>query len=212
MLDKVGLDAVAFLRFLRMLRWMVSAMAVVVCGVLIPVNVVYNLRNVDSGARDALSMLTLRDVKGPILFTHVAVTYVLTFIVIAFVYYHWKKMVELRHTWFRSPEYMQSFYARTLLIQKVPKKYQSDEGIRSILETVQVPYPATSVHVGRRVGRLPELIEYHNDAVRELERFLVRYLKNGRIGKKRPTIRQGGFMCFGGREVDAIDFYTYVPP
>ena len=103
---------------------------------------------------------------------------------------------------------MESFYARTLLVQKVPKKFQSDEGIRSIFESVQVPYPATSVHIGRRVGRLPELIEYHNDAVKELEQVLVRYLRNGKIGPKRPTLRLGGTMGFGGKKVDAIDFYT----
>ncbi|KAI5117067.1 hypothetical protein M0805_008813 [Coniferiporia weirii] len=208
LLDKVGLDAVAFLRFLRMLRWLFSAIAAISCGVLIPVNVVYNLRNVKSSERDVLSMLTIRDLSGSVLFVHVAASYVMTFLVMFFVWINWKKMVELRMTWFRSPEYMQSFYARTLLIQKVPKKYQSDEGIRSILESVQVPYPATSVHIGRRVGRLPELIEFHNDAVRELEQVLVRYLKGGKIGTKRPTLTKGGFLGIGGKKYDAIDFYT----
>ena len=71
-----------------------------------------------------------------------------------------------------------------------------------------MPYPATSVHIGRRVGRLPELIEFHNDAVRELEKYLVRYLKGGKIGSKRPTITKGGFCGIGGKKYDAIDFFT----
>jgi calcium permeable stress-gated cation channel len=71
-----------------------------------------------------------------------------------------------------------------------------------------VPYPTTSVHVGRRVGLLPALIEDHNSNVRELERYLIRYLKEGRIGKKRPTATIGGFLGFGGRKVDAIDYYA----
>ncbi|THH04318.1 hypothetical protein EW145_g5613 [Phellinidium pouzarii] len=208
LLDRVGLDAVAFLRFLRMLRWLFTAIAFLSCAILIPVNVVYNLRHVDSGARDVLSMLTLRDLTGTILFVHVAASYIFTFLVMFFVWINWKKMVELRLAWFRSPEYIQSFYARTLMIQKVPKKYHSDEGIRSILESVQVPYPATSVHIGRRVGRLPELIEFHNDAVRELEQVLVRYLKGGKIAPKRPTLTKGGFLGIGGKKYDAIDFYT----
>lgn len=203
LLDKVGMDAVAFLRFLRMLRWLFTAVAILSCAILMPINAVYNVKNVKDSDRDILSMLTLRDLEGSILFTHVAVTYILTAVILAFVWYNWKKMVELRHAWFRSPEYLESFYARTLLIQKVPKKYQSDEGIRSILESVQVPYPATAVHVGRRVGRLPELIEVHNNAVRELEQYLVRYLRDGKIGKKRPLIRKNG------KKVDAIDFFTY---
>lgn len=208
LLDKIGLDAVAFLRFLRMIRWLFTAIAIISCGVLIPVNVVYNLKNVDSSDRDLLSILTIRNLKGSILFVHVAATYVFTFLVLFFIWVNWKRMVQLRLAWFRSPEYMQSFYARTLMIQKVPRKFQSDEGIRSVLETVQVPYPATSVHVGRKVGRLPELIECHNDAVRDLEKILVRYLKGGKIGQKRPTITKGGFLGIGGTKYDAIDFYT----
>ncbi|KAF7964597.1 hypothetical protein HWV62_5091 [Athelia sp. TMB] len=90
----------------------------------------------------------------------------------------------------------------------VPKKLQSDEGIRSIFESVQVPYPTTSVHINRRVENLPHMIEKHNDVVRELEHILVRYLRGGKIAKERPTIRLGGFWGMGGKKVDAIDFYT----
>jgi hypothetical protein len=184
--------------------------AILACSALIPTNVVYNLRNVNSKRRDVLSMLTLRDVEGGVLFVHVAATYLFTFLVIGFVWYHWKKVLELRHTWFRSPEYIQSFYARTIMIRKVPNSKQSDEGIRSVLESVQIPYPATSVHISRKVGRLPELIEYHNDVVRKLEQVLVRYLKGGKIGAKRPMLRKGGFLGMGGEKVDAIDYYTCV--
>lgn len=210
LVDKIGLDAAVFLRFLRMMRWLFSAIAFLTGAVLIPVNVSYNLRNVKSSDRDALSFLTIRDVQGNTLFVHVAMTYLITFTVIGFVWFNWRQVVKLRNEWFRSPEYVQSFYARTLMVHQVPKKLQSDEGIRAIFESVQVPYPTTSVHIGRKVGKLPELLNFHNETVKELEAVLVEYLKDGRIGKKRPLKRLGGFMCFGGKKVDAIDFYTYV--
>jgi calcium permeable stress-gated cation channel len=211
LVDKVGLDAVAFLRFLRLLRWLFSSIAFLTCAVLIPINVTQSLRNVpDSTQRDQLSILTIRNVTGKWLFVHVGVTYLITILIIVFVNYHWKEMVRLRQQWFRSPEHMQSFYARTLAVTAVPKKYQSDEGIREIFQSVQVPYPTTSVHIGRKVGRLPELIEYHNTTVRQLEAVLVQYLKDGKIAKNRPMIRIGGFWGCGGVKKDAIDFYTYV--
>lgn len=210
LVDKLGLDAVAFLRFTRMTRLLYSSIALLCCAVLIPINVTYNLKNVSSVDRDALSMLTIRDVKGSLLFVHVAVSYAISALVMFFVWRNWKEMLRLRQAWFRSPEYMKSFYARTLAVTHVPKKFQSDEGIRAIFESVQVPYPTTSVHISRKVGQLPELIEYHNTAVRELEQVLVTYLKGGRIAKERPTIRIGGFMGMGGVKKDAIDFYTYV--
>ncbi|CAA7260544.1 unnamed protein product [Cyclocybe aegerita] len=208
LLDKIGLDAVAFLRFLRLLRWLFAGIALLACGVLIPINVVYNLKNVNTKRRDILSMLTIRDVQGDFLFAHVAVTYLITCLIVFCVNMHWKAMVRLRHTWFRSPEYLQSFYARTLQVRHVPKKLQSDEGLKAIFESINMPYPTTSVHIGRKVGKLPELIEYHNQTVRDFEEVLVKYLKGGKIKAKRPTIRIGGTCGCGGTRKDAIDFYT----
>jgi hypothetical protein len=208
LVDKIGLDAVTYLRFGRLMRWLFTGVTLLTCGILLPINAVYNIKKVDSADRDILSMLTIRNVSGNVLFVHVAVTYLITFLIIGLVYINWKKMIQLRRQWYRSPEYLESFYARTLQVTQVPKKYQSDEGIKAIFETYKVPYPTTSVHIGRRVGRLPELIEYHNSTVRELETYLVKYLKKGTLGKTRPQIRIGGTCGCGGQRKDAIDFYT----
>jgi hypothetical protein len=68
LLDKVGLDAVTFLRFLRMMSWIFLFVSILTCGALIPANVVYNLKNVDPTTRNTLSILTIQDVKGGTLF------------------------------------------------------------------------------------------------------------------------------------------------
>lgn len=159
---------------------------------------------------NVLSAMSIRDVRGTMLYAHVGLSYFVTFIVILFVNFHWKKVLELRTQWFHSTEYLHSFYARTLCITQVHPRYQSDQGINNILASVSMPYPATAVHIGRDVGKLPDLIDYHNNTVRQLERVLVKYLRKGKVGKKRPIIRVGGCWCFGGQEKDAIDFYTYV--
>ncbi|KAG6857190.1 hypothetical protein H0H87_008255 [Tephrocybe sp. NHM501043] len=208
LLGKIGLDAVAFLRFNRLMRWLFLSIAGLACSVLIPINVTYNLKNINRSKRDGLSILTIRDISGNLLYAHVAVTYLITLMVIGFVHIHWKEMIRLRHTWFRSPEYLESFYARTVTVRRVPKKNQSDEGLRAIFESTKVPYPTTSVHIGRKVGKLPQLIEYHNTTVREFEAVLVKYLKGGKLGKKRPTIRVGATCGMGGMKKDAIDHYT----
>ncbi|KAJ7686512.1 hypothetical protein B0H17DRAFT_1204191 [Mycena rosella] len=208
LVDKIGLDAAAFLRFGRLMRWLFTGIAAISCGILVPLNIVYNLRHVDAKARDTLSMMTIRDVSGNVLFVHVGITYLITFFIMFLVYVNWVKMVELRRAWFRSPEYLAAFYARTLTVLHVPKSNQSDAGIKEIFDSLRVPYPTTSVHIGRKVGKLPELIEYHNETVRELETYLVQYLRGGKIGKRRPTIRVGASCGCGGTKKDAIDFYT----
>lgn len=206
LLEKIGPDAVTFLRFLRMLRWMFTAISILCCGILIPINVYYNTKVASEAPDNVLLLLTIRNVRGVWLWAHVVMTYVVTFAVFGFIYVHWNAMVRMRGVWFRSSEYKNSFYARTLMIQDVPKKYQSDEGLLAIFQSMQMPYPTTSVHIGHGVGDLPNLIEKHNDTVRELEHVLVGYLKDGKLGKKRPTVTLGGG-C-GGEKVDAIDYYT----
>lgn len=210
LLDKIGLDAVTFLRFLRLMRWLFLGVAALTCSILIPIDVTYNLKHVDSAQRNVLNILTIENVQGDFLYAHVIVTYLISFLIVYCVDVHWRAMVRLRRKWFRSPEYIQSFYARTLQVRHVPKKLQSDEGIKNIFETVKVPYPTTSVHVGRKVGKLPQLIDYHNQTVREFEEILVKYLKGGKIKAKRPTVRVGGSCGCGGTTKDAIEFFTYV--
>lgn len=68
LLDKVGLDAVAFLRFLRMISWLFLFVSVITCGALIPVNISYNYKHVEEERRNLLSILTIQDVGGPTLF------------------------------------------------------------------------------------------------------------------------------------------------
>ncbi|KAI0090701.1 DUF221-domain-containing protein [Irpex rosettiformis] len=206
LVDKIGLDAAIYLRFLRMMRWIYTCVALLTSAALIPINITNSLKN--SKKHDDLSVMTIRDVSGDILFVHVAVTYLICFIVMGFVWVNWRAVIRLRAEWFRSPEYIKSFYARTLMITGVSRKLQSDEGLRAIFQSTQAPYPTTAVHIGRQVGKLPDLIEYHNEAVRELEKMLVKYLKDGKIGKQRPTVRVNGFLCFGGQKKDAIDFWT----
>ncbi|KAJ7244147.1 hypothetical protein B0H12DRAFT_1236191 [Mycena haematopus] len=207
LLEKIGLDAVAFLRFLRLMRQMFAGIAILTCCILIPVNFLYNRAHVDPKKRDALSMLTIRDVKGNSIYLHVAVSYLITILVVGFIFLHGRAMVNLRQQWFKSPEYLKSFYARTLSITNVPKRLQKDVGLIEILGK-SLPYPITSVHMARDVGDLPQLIEYHNQTVRDFEAVLVQYLKGGIHNKSRPVVTDGGLCGIGAVHHDAIGYYT----
>lgn len=63
MVDMIGLDGVVFLRFLRMTRWMCTVIAILACGILIPVNLIYNSKHAGLG-RNVFYELTLIYVKG----------------------------------------------------------------------------------------------------------------------------------------------------
>jgi hypothetical protein len=69
-----GLDASTFLRFLRLLRNVFSFVAIIGAGLLV-VNIVYNMKYVDSNARNALSLLTIQNVSGKWVWCALAASY-----------------------------------------------------------------------------------------------------------------------------------------
>lgn len=115
----------------------------------------------------------------------------------------------MKKQYFRSEEYQSSLHSRTILITGVPSNMQSDEGLQKyIIGNLKVNQQLISqAHISRKVGRLPELIDEYEKAVRELESVLVKYLKDpNHISSKRPKHSLGGG-C-GGEKVDSIDYYT----
>ncbi|KAH9453175.1 hypothetical protein Pst134EA_024062 [Puccinia striiformis f. sp. tritici] len=212
LLAQIGLDAVVFLRFLRMCRWMCSLLALLACAMLIPCDVAYNLKHKDeyvTTTSNTLAMVSISNVRGSWLYVHVVYGYLVTFMVIYVIYVNYKTVVRLRWQWFRTPEYQNSIYSRSIMMTHVGSKHMSDTGLQTLLTQLHIPYPTTAVHIGRRVGMLAFLIERHNQTVRDLEQVLVTYLKGGKPSATRPTIRIGRkFLGFGGRKVDKIDFYT----
>ncbi|CEH18554.1 Uncharacterized conserved protein [Ceraceosorus bombacis] len=213
LLPLVGLDAVTFMRFTRMMRWTTTCLAVLLCAVLIPVDLISSAKagatNTDGNNNQDTGILrrfTIQQVDGGAIWAHVVMSYLATAVVLFFLIINYRKMVQLRWTWFRSPEYQDQFYARTLMMTNVPKQLQSDAALSGLLSTIGMPYPTTEVHIGRVVGALPDLIEKHEETVRNLERVLARYLRDpNKVPAKRPTVRVGGMF---GRTVDAIDHYT----
>lgn len=208
LLPLIGLDAVTFLRFSRMVSHISTALAIIMCGILIPVDVTYHVRNPNSGAYN-LNMLSMYNVGGNCIWAHVAMSYVGTFVALGFIWYNYRQMVRLRWTWFRSEDYQNAFHARILMITHVNKSMRSDEALAGALSSIGMPYATTDVHISRVVGQLPELIKKHDETVRQLERVLAKWLKDpSHVPQTRPTMRVGGRACCRGEQVDAVDYLT----
>jgi hypothetical protein len=209
LVNRIGLDAVAFLRFLRLMRFLFTLTAVITCGVLIPLDRLYTVAS-NPPLYDLLSSFTIRDVKGDHLYGHIASEYCITFLLFSLLYHHWIEMYHLRQQWFRSPEYQNAFYARTLMITNIPPKYRSEEGLWKIFQGMELIHQVTSVHIGKAVGMLPELIETHNKNVEEFEQVIVSHLKKDPHGKRKSTVGVGGCCGLGGRRIDVIKLHTFV--
>ncbi|BEJ11918.1 hypothetical protein CspHIS471_0203780 [Cutaneotrichosporon sp. HIS471] len=215
MIKNIGMDATVFLRFVRMLIWIFAVVSIY--GVaLIVMYVLYNknpANNVSGADRQGLSILTSMNVQGPFIWGTLAVSYLITFTVMFFVWQNWHAVVILRHHWFRSPGYASKIYARTLMVTQVPKSYRSDEGLVHLMgqlkvDGIKIRDSIDCATIGRRLGDFPKLVHDHNEAVRDLERALTKYLEHDKMAAKRPTVRKGGFMGIGGTKHDAIDYYA----
>lgn len=58
--DVIGLDASCYLRFTRMCRNFLFAIALLGAASLIPINVIFSVNNVDGPRRNILSMMTIQ--------------------------------------------------------------------------------------------------------------------------------------------------------
>jgi hypothetical protein len=99
------------------------------------------------------------------------------------------------------------------MITQVPSEYRTDEGLVRLMgqlkvDGIKIAQQIDCTSIGRKLDNFPDMVEKHNDAVRNLENALVKYLKGGKVASKRPRTRVGGFLGMGGEKKDAIEHYS----
>lgn len=108
------MDAVIFLRFVRMCRNMFLTLALIGICILVPVN--YN--SVDDPPKEAewFNLITPEYVWGNAQWAQVIVAYLFTFTVAGFLWWNYRRITELRRKYFESEEYQNSLHSRTLMV------------------------------------------------------------------------------------------------
>ncbi|RDL42219.1 Uncharacterized protein BP5553_02198 [Venustampulla echinocandica] len=211
LLPLIGLDATVFLRILRMCRNMFLAIAVVGCGILIPVNLSKGVKFEDQNFISRLTPMNTYDKDN---WGMVVCAWLFDIIVALFLWWNYRAVLRLRRQYYDSPEYQTSLHARTLMISDMPKNLRSDEGIGRLIDEVVPTSSFSRTAVARNVKELPELIEEHNQTVRKLEKYLARYLKDpNNLPAKRPECKPSKKdPSYGsyprGQKLDAIEYLT----
>ncbi|KAK5135202.1 hypothetical protein LTR08_005451 [Meristemomyces frigidus] len=210
MVDTVGLDAAIFMRFTRMLRNIFTALSIVGCGILIPVNL---LASNDSakGAKWILKTTPQYMYGSEAFWAYVVAAYLFDAIILSFLWFNYRAVARLRRAYFDSPDYQRSLHARTLLVTDLPKNLRTDEGIVQIIEGVKASNEVPRAAIARNVKDLPELVEEHEETVRSLEGHLAKYLRDpNKLPAKRPTckVSKNDRGYTKGQKVDAIEYLT----
>ena len=218
LVEKIGLDATVFLRFTRMCRNIFAAIAVIGLGVLIPTNVIASHKNgtkptggTTGGNNFWVASTPLWVTQQAALWVHVVCAWVINGIIVFFLWRNYVVITRLRRQYFESAEYLLSLHSRTLMFTDIPPASRTDEGILRLADEVEQTSGLPRAAIARNVKELPELIEQHEKAVRELESVLSKYLKNpNKLPSARPTTRPSKKYREnnGSEKVDAIDYLT----
>ena len=214
MVDKIGLDATIFLRFTKMLRNMFAAITVIAIGVILPTNLITGGRSKEAKAFKATGFWTISTpqyTRGQALWAHVIGAWASNIVVAFFLWRNYIAITKLRRGYFESPEYLHSLHSRTLMYTDIPPASRTDDGILRLNDQVEQTTGVPRAAIARNVKELPDLLEQHEKAVRELESVLAKYLKNpDKLPANRPTLRpsKNYRTTNGGEKVDAIDYLT----
>lgn len=210
LVEKIGMDAVIFLRFTRMLRNMFLVLGLIGICIMIPVNVTQGNKAITHGS-SAFAIMTPLFIFGGGLWAQVVVAWLIDLVVIYFLWYNYRRVHKLRRAYLESPEYQRSLHARTILVRDIPAKSRSNEGMAQITDEVNPTGAAPRTTIGRNVKGLPDLIEEHEESVRKLESILAKYMKNpDKLPPNRPMIKAPS--KYKGQtldgKLDAIDYLT----
>ncbi|KAI0201983.1 hypothetical protein F4808DRAFT_91076 [Astrocystis sublimbata] len=208
--EKIGVDATLFLRFIKMSRNLMIALSIVGLGVYVPLNLVENGRNKATSDSNYFVRLTPIGVWGKACWAHVVVSYTFDILICFFIWSNYRTVTKLRRQYLDSPEYQESLHSRTLMITDIPPACKTDGGVSQIVAEVDTTGNPSGI-IARNVKGLPELIEEHDEVVKELESVLAKYCKNpNKLPAKRPRCKtQKGDPCYSTvTKVDAIDYLT----
>ncbi|KOS21820.1 Uncharacterized protein ESCO_002038 [Escovopsis weberi] len=220
LIHQIGMDATIFLRVMRMCRNMFLVLAVIGISILVPLTSIKSVKfeqsddDQDNDKNAWILQVTPLNVFGSPIWSQVAVAWSFDIIICMFLYWNYRRVMQLRRKYFESEEYQNSLHSRTLMLYDIPKQACSDEGIARIIDKVVPNSSFARTAIARNVKDLPFLIEEHEHAVRKLEKILAKYLRNpGQLPPARPTCsptkRDRAFATYpAGQKLDAIEYYT----
>lgn len=212
LIETVGLDAAVFLRFTKMCRNIMIILSIIGCLIMIPVNISQSQGNSFQASLSAFSTMTpLYVTNNSAIWSQVVCAWAFDIIIAYFLWRNYRAVRTLRRQYFESSDYQRSLHARTLMITDIPPPDRSDEGILRLTDEVNPTAALPRAVIGRTVRDLPQTIKEHEEAVRQLESVLAKYLKRpDQLPAKRPMMRppRSQRAKHPDGKVDAIDYLT----
>ncbi|KAG0231886.1 hypothetical protein BGX31_005333 [Mortierella sp. GBA43] len=189
LLEKVGLDAYMFLRFLRMSAFLFGACTLLAIPILLPLNMVDGINH------------------GGLASMNIVATMVLL----------WREMREFtrrRHAYLRSRKHRKTPQSSTILVTAIPKGLNTEEALYNIFN--RFPGGVSKIWLNRQPTNIVKLVKERDEVVQQLEMAEYRYIRSAyQKSKKDPEIKEpqrpigriSNIPCKGDK-VDLIEHYT----
>ena len=113
LLPLIGMDAIVFLRILKMCRNIFLVLAALGCGILIPLNLI---KGVNQTGSTFVSRVTPANVFGTANWGMTICAWLFNIVVAGFLWWNYRAILRLRRQYYNSPEYQASLHARTLMV------------------------------------------------------------------------------------------------
>ncbi|KAF9091522.1 hypothetical protein BGX29_010898 [Mortierella sp. GBA35] len=206
LVERIGLDAYMFLRFLRMSAILFTGFMLVGVPILIPLNVV--------GGVASRPPLPGQTPKEPSL-TTLAIGNIAQR---ASIYMLWKEMEEYtrrRHAYLMSEKHARTPQSTTILVTAIPKGLNTEKALMEIFN--RFPGGVRSIWLNKNPSKLIELCEERDAIALKLEAAEYSYIRsaygqksNKEAGVHEPQrpIGRTSSVPFVGPKVDLIDFYS----
>ncbi|KND05124.1 uncharacterized protein SPPG_00794 [Spizellomyces punctatus DAOM BR117] len=212
--ENVGLDAVMFLRFLRMCCFIIIGLICVLIPILIPVNVMSNPPDSESRSsvnstsgrfyfgKESLERYSFSSVPpgSSFLWAHIVCAYFVSAVTYYFLFTSYRDYARLAASYIhedtgvmtkRTPEWRKGelVQLRTILVQNIPDELQRDDKLKAWFESLEIG-EVEAATLDRDAGnRLLRLAKQRERALKKLERSYVKWLVNIDIER---TKRKGG--------------------
>ncbi|CCG84511.1 protein of unknown function [Taphrina deformans PYCC 5710] len=183
-IEKSGLDAYFFIRFLRMILIIFVPALLLVWPILLPLNIVDGVNsspsvgqtNVNGLDRLAFGNVSRRHVTR--YWAHLIMAYLFVIWICVVTLYEMLHYIEVRQEWLTSPKHRSKASATTILVTTIPKNLLDEDKLRSIYSSL--PGGVRNVWLNRDFSNL--LVDVNNrDAIaRQLELAELNLIKRAR--------------------------------
>lgn len=212
LMHSIGLDAVIFLRFTRMLRNLFLVLTLLGLGVLVPIYYYATMQttsgNSSTEKNNPLALLSIQNAYGLWLLPGIIFAWISTVLTIGIIWWNFRACIRLRQDFFKSSAYKDLLNSKTILMVDIPQNFRTDERLGSLASQFgKKTY--SMAHIERNVDDIMQLLEQHEKTIIKLEKTIIKYAKHAYtkdgvldLSKlpKRPHIK------INGERHDKIDY------